>query len=224
MNKIIAATIVASSLLNNTAAAGTERTYLEFAIYTVKDDSTFPVTRVAAEKNLKNNATGLLWWKRLKGENGEFADILAWASPEDADQAAELVQKDNLFRPFTSSIHVMKHFGHYWAAADSASLGHQLDTAPLIEITLYTVQDAPVHAKVHKQLYKRLTRQQGMLGGARLSASTNEKGFGDLLTWEDAEKWQKTGQVLMQEPELANFFKGVDNTHVFALFTQDKNK
>ncbi|MEE9322751.1 MAG: hypothetical protein V3U76_20075 [Granulosicoccus sp.] len=226
MNKIIAATVVAGSLLNNIASAETEteRTYLEFAVYTVKDDGPFPATRLEAEKNLRNNTTGLLWWKRLKGKSGEYADILAWASPEDANQAVKMLEKDELFRPFTSSILSMTHFGHYWAATDSALLSDQLDTAPLIEIALYTVQDASIHSKVHKKLYKRLSDQQGMLGGARLTASTIENEFGDLLIWKDAATWNKTGQILMQEPELADFFKGVDNSLVFALFTRDVTK
>ena len=220
--KSIAIAVITGGLLTGTSAAATDGAYLEVAVYTVKNNSEFPAIRLQAEKNLQENAPGFLWWKRLRGDNGSFADILAWASPPDAKKAAVIVRTDESFRPFVSSIQSVIHFGHYQATVDSILLGEQIDSAPLVEIALYTVRDASTHAVVHEQLYKHLANQQGMLGGTRLVADGIERGFGDLLTWKDVSSWEATGQALMQLPELSAFFEGTDTSHVFALFTRDE--
>jgi hypothetical protein len=224
MMKSIAIAIISGGLLSGTSAAAADGAYLELAVYTVKNSTEFPAVRAQAEKHLQVNAPGFLWWKRLQGDNGNFADILAWASPADAKKAAVLVQSDESLQPFVSSIQTVTHFGHYRATVDPTLLGEQIDSAPLIEIALYTVRDATTHAIVHQRLYDHLANQQGMLGGTRLMAEGTERGFGDLLTWKNVASWEATGQALMQLPELSAFFEGTDTSHVFALFTRDEAK
>lgn len=222
--KSITAAAISGGLLAGTIAAAADKTYLEIAVYTVNNNSAFPAIRAQAEKDLQANTAGFLWWKRLRGDNNSFADILAWASPTDAKNAAVMVRNDKRLQPFVASIQSTTHFGQYRATIDSTLLGEQLDRAPLVEIALYTVRDATTHAIVHEQLYEHLANQPGMLGGTRLMADGSKNGFGDLLTWKDVASWEATGKALMQLPALTAFFEGADTSQVFALFTQDEAK
>jgi hypothetical protein len=220
MNEILGSAMTAKSPTDNWAAAG-EMAYLEFVIYTVNDKASFPAIRASAARDMKTAARGHLWWKRLKGENGLYADVVAWASPEEAKAAAAMIEKDPRFQPLISAIKSVVHFGHYWAHQHSDTLSAQLDSAPIVEIALYTVKDRQIHARTHEELYGLLAGRDGLLGGARLSHDGSENGFGDLLAWRDAQAHEATGKAMMGMKELAPFFEGTNESIVFALFSKD---
>ncbi len=220
MNKMLATAVAAGTLVGG-AAASDDRAYLEFVVYSVHDAAGFPATRASAARQIESAADGFLWWKRLKGEDGRFADIVAWESPEAARDAAKLVESDERFRPLISAIDTTVHFGHYWADAEAGTLSRQLDDGPVVEIALYTVKDPTVHAEIHAELYTHLAKRDGLVGGARLQRDGAEKGFGDLLVWRDVAAYEATGKALMEMQELAPFFEGTDEDIVFALFEKD---
>ena len=220
MNKMLAATVAVGTLMGG-AAQAEDQVYLEFVVYSVHDEAGFPATRAAAAREIESTADGFLWWKRLKGEGGQFADVVAWESPVAAQTAAKLVESDARFRPLISAIDETVHFGHYWAHARAGTLAQQLDQGPVVEIALYTVKDPIVHADIHAELYTRLAGREGLVGGARMHRDGVENGFGDLLVWRDVASHEATGKAMMEMQELAPFFEGADESIVFALFEKD---
>lgn len=220
MKKTLAAAGLAG-VMTAAAAESQARTYLEFAVYRVSDAEKYTTLRENAVEIMQRNAPGLIWWKRLKSEDGLFADIAAWTGPAEAKAGAEMFEKDPRFKPMMTAIQSMEHFAHYWADDGAEALGATLDAAPLVEIALYRVKDAKVHEAVHDERYGRLRQQDGMLGGASLVADGIERGFGDLLTWRDLESWEEAGKTMMAVPELAPFFEGSEESIVFAVFRRD---
>lgn len=220
MKKTLAAAGLAGAVLT-AAGASRAKTYLEFAVYRVKEPAAFSTLREEAAEILPQVAPGLIWWKRLKSQEGLFADVAAWSSPEQAKAAAEIFEQEPRFQPMKAAIQSMEHFAHYWAAGQADHLGATLDAAPLVEIALYRVKDAALHQDVQDDLYGRLQRQDGMLGGVPLVADGIERGFGDLLTWRDLESWEQTGKAMMAVPDLKPFFEGLEQSNVFAVFTRD---
>ena len=128
MIKTLATAVLAASLITSTSTTASKDAYLEFAVYS-KNSTTFSAIRVQAEKHLRTTVPGLLWWKRLQGKNGLFADVLVWTFPAVAKAASHVVQEGDRFQPFVTSINSVTHFGHYRSKGDAASLSEQLDTA-----------------------------------------------------------------------------------------------
>lgn len=223
---------------NPTAARGT--TTLEIAVYTVKDPAGFPAIRAAAREELSQSAAGLLAWQPLSPLSPElqqqlpaemhapathdasicFADLVAWKSLEAARTAGERVAQADEFAEFRAAIADIQHFAHYRALAPADEIAELHTRARLIEIAAYDVQDPAVHASAQELLYqRRLPDQSGWQGGARLQHCGELNGMGDLLGWENLAAWQATGAKMQSDPELAPFFNGLVQTHVFALFT-----
>jgi len=201
------------------SAADSDGAYLEIVVYDVADPANFGPLRFETEALAFEAMPGLIWWRHLSGDGNTQADILAWETPEQAKAASELMQNDARFAPFVSAISGIGHFGHYWADTSAESIAASLSEAPLIEIALYSVQDATVHTPIHGLVHERLSARDDMLGGARLTADEEENGFGDLLTWSSKEAHESAGQAMMGQADLAPFFGGMNPPHVFALFS-----
>ena len=221
-------TLIAQSLLTGLAAlaAPSSGAYLEFAVYRVNDAASFPeLRRTTADSMAEEN--GFLWWQRLQGKDDEgalFADVVAWAGPDEANAAAAKVQTDERYAPFMAAVRDIVHFSHCRAAAGESQVADWLEAAVEIEIALYTVKDANVHREIREEVYRRLRQREGMMGGTYLDGASvegDDAAFGDLLTWTDAAAFETTGTEMQAMPELAPFFQGVAELRVFSLFRRD---
>lgn len=201
-------------------ALADDTTYLEVAVFNTRDPAGLQEARAAAARAAPRLMPGQLWWLRLNGE-GQFADIVAWRDAASAKAAADNIANLPEFAPLMRSIDKVTHFAHYLAGAQAEVLRAQLFAAPLVEIALYSVEDARRHTDAQAQLYRHLSQRDGWLGGAPLAGGGESAVFGDLLAWRDQASWRSTGAALMQLAELEPFFAGVKQTKVFALFEPD---
>lgn len=203
------------------ASVGADNAYLEIVVYEVADPVAHRQERFKAEGVAKDAMPGMIWWHHLKGEGNSAADIIAWNSPAEAKAAAEFIQSDPRFTSFLSGMTKVVHFGHYHATAEAEALRALLAAAPVTELALYQVADAPAHEAVHSLVHERIQGREGLLGGARLQADGASLGYGDLLTWTNPQAHKATGEAMMAQPDLAPFFNGFSEMKVFALFSNE---
>ncbi len=210
--------LATDTALSNEAPHSTQ-TYLEIAVYAVKDVEAFPALQAQAHQEIAQ-LPGFLHSLRLKsyGETVLFADVIAWRSPEAAEAASQQVSQDPKFANFMKALGDMKLFAHYWSSHNASELLPQLQQSPVVEIAAYSVPDPQTHELVHRLVHQKLPHQSGFRLGTPLQSAKGDSGYGDLIGWDSLQAFEQVGKKMMQDPELKAFFNPDMQMQVFTVF------
>lgn len=194
--------------------------FLEVVTYEVTAINDFAQLARRAEEVLRRKASGMQWWSHWESvKNPQLkAEVVAWATPAEAYEAARIMEEDPDLKFFTREILAIPHMSHYHAAVTPDDLREQMGNG-LLELALFT-SEQPAKTQQHQStLHAAVQNEVGLYHHHSLTDDKRDAAFGDLVLWQSAEAHQSAGAHLTKQPDLAPYFGAIGKLEVFELFT-----
>ena len=194
--------------------------FLEIVVYAVDPDLDFTALVSRAEKAMRTKADGMYWWSHWisPDDNSLRADVVCWATPEEAYAAAGIMDRDPEMKFFTSAITEVKHMDHYRAQLSPADLKDNLNDPGLLELAFFTSAQPEVTAANHPKLHATATSEAGCIVHQSLRSARHEDGFGGFILWTDLSAHREVAGRLTKATELQAYFGSIGKVSIFQLF------
>lgn len=202
----------------DSSATDTATTVVELAVYEVLDADAFAPRQAELHTDLRRRG-GMVASLARRGvqEPGLFADVVLWRDLAAAEAASEAVERDPQLSWFRDLLGEIRFFGHFTPVGPVAL--DRLAAAPLLEVAISRPARPAAHAAAHRALHRELATVPEVHSSVPL---TRDDGAvtADLIGWPDVATWTNTGEAMMSEPGLRDFFDPGTEQLVLALFAE----
>lgn len=193
---------------------------LEIAVFEASDPEGFVAKHGDLHRALPNLFDGVVTSLGLRSatEPNVFADVVLWASADQAKAAAAALPETEELAWFQAELASIRFFDRFAPSREASEVLARVAGAPVAELVFLKPAKVDGFAAAHEALHVELANADVVVEELRLEMNHNGI-VGDVNAWTTPDAMEEMGAKMMAKPEVAPMFDPNNEMLVFMPFT-----